>query len=250
MRAYVCDHWGEPDEMQVVETEPPVLGDGNDLRIAVKAAGVNFADILMVRGEYQVKPPFPFSPGLELAGEVQESTDPESPFKPGQRVLSTVGNGGFATEAVASSKDTIAIPDSMDFASAAGFPIVYGSSHIGLVDKLKLQAGETLLVHGAAGGVGLTAVEIAKKLGAMVIATAGGPDKLAVAKRYGADHLIDYREEDIRDRVKELTDGRGVDAVYDPVGGSAFEATLRCVAPFARILIVGFASGTVPRSPT
>jgi NADPH2:quinone reductase len=248
MRAFLCHDWGEAEAMQVEDAPAPEMtADG--VRIAVKAAGVNFADTLMVKGEYQVRPPFPFSPGLEVAGEVLECAPGVDAFKPGDRVMAMVHYGGYATEAVAPAKDVVRIPDSMDFTIAAGFPIVYGTSHIGLVDKLKLQPGETLLVHGAAGGVGLTAVEIGKLLGATVIATAGGADKLAVAKEYGADHLIDYKAEDIRERVKQLTDGRGADAVYDPVGGMAFDASLRATAQLGRILVVGFASGTVPQAP-
>jgi NADPH2:quinone reductase len=248
MRAFLCHDWGEAEAMQVEDAPAPEMtADG--VRIAVKAAGVNFADTLMVKGEYQVRPPFPFSPGLEVAGEVLECAPGVDTFKPGDRVMAMVHYGGYATEVVAPAKDVVRIPDSMDFTIAAGFPIVYGTSHIGLVDKLKLQPGETLLVHGAAGGVGLTAVEIGKLLGATVIATAGGADKLAVAKAYGADHLIDYKAEDIRERVKQLTDGRGADAVYDPVGGMAFDASLRATAQMGRILVVGFASGTVPQAP-
>jgi len=248
MRAFLCHDWGEAETMKVEDAPPPeMIEDG--VRIAVKAAGVNFADTLMIKGEYQVRPPFPFSPGLEVAGEVIECAPGVTEFQPGDRVMAMVHYGGYATEAVAPAKDVVTIPDSMDFTIAAGFPIVYGTSHIGLVHKLGLKPGETLLVHGAAGGVGLTAVEIGKLLGATVIATAGGADKLKVAEQYGADHLIDYRAEDIRERVKQLTDGRGADAVYDPVGGSAFDASLRCTTQRGRILVVGFASGTVPQIP-
>lgn len=248
MRAVRCDGFDGMDGMTIGEMPNPELPSGY-VRVAVRAAGVNFADTLMVKGEYQVKPPVPFSPGLEIAGFITETAPDVSEFTVGDRVMACVDYGGFAEEAVAKASDAYCIPDTMTFIEAAGFPIVYGTSHIGLVDKLKLKAGETLLVHGAAGGVGLTAVEIGKALGTRVIATAGGMDKLAVAKRYGADELIDYRTEDIRERVKALTDGRGVDAVYDPVGGSAFDASLRAVVQAGRILVVGFASGTVPQIP-
>lgn len=248
MRAFLCHDWGEAEDMKVEDAAAPDMIEGG-VRIAVKAAGVNFADTLMVKGEYQVRPPFPFSPGLEVAGEVIECAPGVKGIQAGDRVMAMVHYGGYATEAVAPAGDVVKIPDTMDYTIAAGFPIVYGTSHIGLVEKLKLRAGETLLVHGAAGGVGLTAVEIGKLLGATVIATAGGRDKLAVAQKYGADHLIDYRTEDIRERVKQLTDGRGADAVYDPVGGSAFDASLRATAQMGRILVVGFASGTVPQIP-
>ena len=249
MRAVVCTTFDGIDALSCVDDAPePPMTEGA-VRLKVHAAGINFADTLMCKGEYQVKPPFPFSPGLEVAGEVLEVAPGVTRVKPGDRVMATVHYGGYASEAVTDASTVYAIPDNLDFISAAAFPIVYGTSHVDLRDKLKLQAGETLLVHGAAGGVGLTAVEIAKKMGATVIATAGGPDKLAVAKEYGADHLIDYREEDIRQRVKQLTDGRGVDCVYDPVGGSAFDASLRCTVQGGRILVVGFASGTVPQIP-
>jgi NADPH2:quinone reductase len=248
MRAVLCREWGKPGSLVVGETPEPALEEGG-VRIAVKAAGVNFGDILMVAGTYQTKPDFPFSPGLEVAGEVLECAAGVNRVRPGDRVMAMVGHGGFAEQVVAPAQAVYEMPRSMDFVTAAAFPVAYGTSHLGLREKVRLQAGETVLVHGAAGGVGLTAVEIAKQLGATVIATAGGAEKLAVAAEYGADHLIDYRNEDIRERVKALTGGRGADVVYDPVGGSAFDASLRCVVPGGRLLIVGFASGTVPQIP-
>lgn len=248
MRAAVCHDFEDTGPLGVDVLPSPDLGAGY-VRIQVRAAGVNFADTLIVKGKYQVKPPLPFAPGLEVAGFVTEVASDVTSVQVGDRVMACVDYGGFAEEAVARESDAVVMPDAMTFVEAAGFPIVYGTSHIGLVNKLKLQAGETLLVHGAAGGVGLTAVEIGKTLGARVIATAGGPEKLAIAQKYGADELIDYRTEDIRERVKALTDGRGADAVYDPVGGSVFDATLRATAQGGRILLVGFASGTVPQIP-
>lgn len=248
MRAAVCSEFSGPDDLTLGDLPSPDIAAGC-VRIAVRAAGCNFADTLMAKGEYQVKPQLPFAPGLEIAGFVTEVAADVEGLGVGDRVMACVDYGGFAEEAVARASDVYRIPDKMRFVEAAGFPIVYGTSHIGLVEKLKVKAGETLLVHGAAGGVGLTAVEIGKALGARVIATAGGPDKLAVAERYGADDLIDYRKEDIRERVKALTDGRGADAVYDPVGGSAFDASLRATVQGGRILVVGFASGTVPQIP-
>lgn len=248
MRAVVCKEFDEKVPVEVGELPPPDLPAGH-VRIAVNAAGVNFADTLMVKGQYQVKPQLPFAPGLEAAGYITEVSSDVSGFQVGDRVMACTDYGAYAEEAIARASDTYIIPDTMSFVEAAGFPIVYGTSHIGLVNKLKLQAGETLLVNGAAGGVGLTAVEIGKALGARVIATAGGSEKLAVAKQYGADDLIDYRTEDIRERVKALTDGRGADAVYDPVGGSAFDASLRATVQGGRILVVGFASGGVPQIP-
>jgi NADPH2:quinone reductase len=248
MRAAVCKDFTGPDDLSLGELPSPDLPAGC-VRIAVRAAGVNFADTLMAKGEYQVRPQLPFAPGLEAAGYVTEVSSDVEGIGVGDRVMACVDHGGYAEEAIARASDVYRIPDKMRFVEAAGFPIVYGTSHVGLVEKLKLKSGETLLVHGAAGGVGLTAVEIGKALGARVIATAGGPEKLEVAKKYGADHLIDYRKEDIRERVKALTDGRGADAVYDPVGGSAFDASLRATVQGGRILVVGFASGTVPQIP-
>ena len=248
MWAMVCRDWCDPDGLELDDMPEPELVAGG-VRIAVRAAGLNFADTLMIKGEYQVKPPLPFSPGLEVSGDILEVAPDVKKLQPGDRVMAMVHYGGFAEEVVTPATDVFLIPDSMDYTAAAGFPIAYGTSHIGICDKLKLQAGETILIHGAAGGVGLTAVEIAKKMGATVIATAGGPEKLAVAKQYGADHLIDYRTEDIRARVKALTDGRGVEAVYDPVGGDVFTASLRATAQQGRILVVGFASGTVAPVP-
>ncbi len=247
MRAVLCDAFGDGSELRVGEVAAPALRPGT-ARIAVHAAGVNFGDTLMVAGTYQEKPPFPFTPGFEIAGEILE-VEGESELKPGDRVLGTMESGGYADEAVAPAANLTRIPDSMDFVTAAGFPVAYGTSHGALEWRARLQPGETLLVHGAAGGVGLTAVEIGKAMGARVIATAGNAEKLAIAKAHGADHLIDYAKESIRDRVRELTEGRGADVVYDPVGGDAFDQSLRCIAWEGRILVIGFAGGTVPQIP-
>jgi len=234
----------------------PVVNDSpeqgrlwGDVRIRVRAAGINFADTLMIQGKYQVKPPTPFSPGLEVAGEVVEVGPNVKQIRVGQRVMALVAHGGYAEEAIAPEDNVYPVPDSMDWASAAGFPIVYGTSGDALMRDNALRNGDVLLVHGAAGGVGLTAVEIGKQLGATVIATAGGSEKLAIAAEHGADHLIDYREEDIRERVKALTDGRGADVIYDPVGGDVFAASMRAVAQGGKIIVIGFASGDVPQVP-
>ncbi len=210
---------------------------------------MNFADTLMIAGKYQEKPPFPFAPGLEVAGEVVALGEGCSRLAVGQRVLAAVGSGGFAELAVARESDAFALPAAMDFVTAAGFMVTYGTAHGGLVWRAAMRPGETLVVHGAAGGVGLAAVEVGKALGARVIATAGGADKLAVAEAHGADALIDYRSEDLRQRLKELTDGRGADVYFDPVGGSAFEASLRAIAWEGRIVVIGFAGGGVPQIP-
>lgn len=248
MRAVVCRQFGGPEVLAVEDVPSPALGPGQ-LRIRVRAAGVNFADSLLVSGNYQVKPPFPFSPGLEAAGEIMELGEGVSGFALGQRVVAVLGVGAFAEEAVAPAAAVHPIPDAMSFTDAAAFVVAYGTSHLGLKSRAGLKPGEFLLVTGAAGGVGLTAVEVGARLGATVIAAAGGADKLEVARRAGATHLIDYRGESVAGRVKEITGGRGANVVYDPVGGKGFDDLLRATAQGGRILIVGFAAGEVPKIP-
>ena len=222
----------------------------NEVRIRVRACGVNFADTLMIAGKYQVKPEFPFTPGLEAAGEVVEIGTGVNHLAIGQRALAVLRFGGGYAEEIAINADAVVpIPDSMDFVTAAAFPVAYGTSHFALTHRGHLKAGETLLVLGAAGGVGLTAVEIGKQLGARVIAAAGSPEKLAVAREHGADELIDYQRESIRDRVRDLTGGLGADVVYDPVGGDAFDQALRAVNWEARMLVIGFAAGRIQSVP-
>ena len=248
MRAVVCREWCDPSGLRVEDVPvPPLAADG--VRIAVHAAGLNFADTLIIAGAYQIKPPLPFSPGFEAAGRVLECAAGVTRCKPGDRVMAVVEYGGFAEQVVAPEDCVFVLPDNVDDVTAAAFPVAYGTSHLGLKYRAGLVAGETLLVHGAAGGVGLTAVEIGKRLGAVVIATASGAEKLRVCAEAGADHVVDARAENLRDRIKALTGGRGVDIVYDPVGGRLFEASLRSTAPGGRILIVGFASGEVPQIP-
>lgn len=248
MRAIRIEEFGGPEKLRLAEMPAPVPGP-DQVRIRVHAAGVNFADTLMLRGRYQATPPLPFTPGMEVAGVVVEAGANIKWFKPGDRAIAVLDHGGFAEEVLAHHSRIMQMPDGMTFEEAAGAPIVYGTSHVALTHRTKLLPGETLLVHGAAGGAGLTAVEIGKALGARVIATASTPEKREVVRRYGADHLIDSSREDIAARVKEITGGRGADVIYDPVGGDAFSASLRCAAFEARILIVGFASGTIPRIP-
>ena len=232
----------------VADAPPPDLIDGG-VRIAVHAAGVNFADSLVIAGTYQEKPGYPFTPGMEVAGEVLECAPGVTGIQPGDRVLAMVPHGGYGEQAVAQADSVFAIPPAMDYVTAAGFAIAYGTAHLGLREKLALAAGETLLVHGAAGGVGLAAVEIGALLGATVIATGGDAGKLLVAQERGAAHVIDYSREDIRIRVKALTGGVGAGVVFDPVGGAAFDASLRSVGFGGRILVIGFASGAIPRIP-
>jgi NADPH2:quinone reductase len=248
MRAVLCKEWGGPDKLIVEDVPSPPIKDGA-VRIAVHAAGINFADLLLISGQYQEKPAFPFTPGMEAAGVVTEVGSGVSGFKAGDRVMALTGTGAYAEEIVVDASRVYQIPGKMDFSSAAGFPVVYGTSHGAFDWRAHLKPGEWLLVHGAAGGVGLTAVEIGKVMGAKVIACASSPEKLEIARQYGADHLIDYSREDIRERVKAITGGRGADVVYDPVGGDAFDASLRSIAWGGRIIIIGFASGRIPQAP-
>jgi NADPH2:quinone reductase len=203
----------------------------------------------MLRGQYQEKPPLPFTPGLEVAGEIEAVGAGVAGIEPGRRVMAFLDRGGFAEAAVARAADVIPLPDTIDDVTAAGFGIAYGTAYGALKWRADLHAGETLLVHGAAGGVGLTAVEVGKAMGATVIATARGADKLEIARRHGADHTLDSETDDVRAAVRELTGARGADVVFDPVGGAMFDASLRAIAWEGRILLIGFASGTVPQIP-
>ena len=248
MRAVLCKELGGPEKLVLEEVPAPPLGDGQ-VRIEIHAAGVNFADTLLIAGQYQDRPPLPFIPGMEVGGVVREVGKGVTHLKRGDRVLASVGRGGYAEEVVAEADIVHRIPDAMDFVTAAGFPVAYSTSHGAFDWRARLKAGETVLVLGASGGVGLTAVEIAKAMGASVIAAAGGPEKLKVAERAGADHLIDYAREDLRERVKAITGGRGVDVVYDPVGGDAFDQSLRCIAWEGRLIIIGFAGGRISQIP-
>ncbi|MBB4267173.1 NADPH:quinone oxidoreductase family protein [Roseospira visakhapatnamensis] len=248
MRAVVCSAFSSHTDLRVEDIAPPPMVPGG-VRIRVAAAGLNFADSLITAGRYQEKPEPPFVPGFELAGTVIEVAADVAGLSPGDRVLAMPPNGAFAEEAVVPQGAVWPLAPGMDMAVGASFPIAYGTSHFGLFDRARLQPGEVVLVHGAGSGVGLTAVECAKAGEATVIATARGAGKLAVAREHGADHAIDTKTEDIRARVLTLTDGRGADVVYDPVGGDVFDASLRCTAPDGRLLAVGFASGTVPQVP-
>lgn len=249
MRAVLCKELTGHGGLVVGEVPAPALKGPNSVRIAVHAAGLNFADTLVVAGKYQEKPPLPFSPGLECGGVVLETGTGVTHVKKGDRVMATTSFGAFAEEVVTDAIEVYPVPDTMDFETAASFPVAYGTSHVGLKRRADLKHGETLMVHGAAGGVGLTAVEIGKAMGATVIATARGADKLAVAKAHGADHLIDYAAEDLRARVKEIAGDKGVDVIYDPVGGDVFDTSLRCLAWEGRLVVVGFAAGRIPQAP-
>jgi len=249
MKAVLCRSWDGPDALEFADIAPEPMRPGH-VRIRVRAAGVNFADTLQVSGKYQVKPPFPFSPGLEVAGEITEFAPDLTAYPPGTRVMAFLREGGGMREDVVLPTDCmVPIPDNMDFTTAAAFPTAYGTSWFALTHRGKLQPGETLLVTGAAGGVGLTAVELGKLMGATVIAAAGGTEKCALTRSYGADHVIDTTTESIRDRVRDITNGKGADVVYDPVGGEAFEQAIRAVNWEARMLVVGFAAGRIQNVP-
>jgi NADPH2:quinone reductase len=247
MRALVCS--ALDGESLAPGALPDPRPGPREVLVKVAAAGVNFADTLMIAGKYQEKPALPFAPGLELAGTVEAVGDGVTRVAPGARVLALVPHGAFAEYAVAREADVYPVPDGLDLVTAAGFAVTYGTAHGALRWHADLQPGETLMVHGAAGGVGLAAVECGKALGARVIASAGGAEKLAVAEAHGADALIDYRSEDVKQRMRDLTDGRGVDVVFDPVGGAVFDASLRATAWGGRLVVIGFAGGAVQQIP-
>jgi NADPH2:quinone reductase len=249
MRVVEARAWGGLDQLALAERPDPTAPEQDQVLIEVAACGLNFADSLIIAGKYQERPLPPFVPGFEVAGRVKAVGAQVRRLKPGDRVMAVLDQGGYAEQALARESDCFAIPPQMDFATAAGFAIAYGTSHGALEWRAQLKPGEKLLVLGASGGVGLTAVEIGKAMGASVIASAGGPEKLAIAKAHGADHLIDYRAETLRQRIKEICDGGGVDVVYDPVGGELFDQALKCTNWGGRLIIVGFAGGSVPQIP-
>jgi NADPH2:quinone reductase len=248
MKALLCKAFGPPGSLAVEEVADVRKPGAGEVKLAVHASGLNFADTLMISGKYQEKPPMPFSPGMECAGVVMEVGEGVAGLAPGDRVMALPGHGGMAEQVIASSDRVFVIPGSMTFEQAAGFPVTYGTAYYALVDRAQLKAGETLLVHGAAGGAGSVAVEMGKLLGATVIATAGSDEKAAAAKRLGADHAINYSTQSVKDAVKALA-GDGADVVFDPVGGDVFDQSLRCIAADGRILVIGFASGRIPSVP-
>ncbi|MGB2246645.1 MAG: NADPH:quinone oxidoreductase family protein [Alcanivorax sediminis] len=247
MRAILCKELGPADKLVVEDIASPEPGKGQ-VKIKVKAAGLNFPDTLIIEGKYQIKPELPFSPGGEMAGEVIAVGEGVKRYQPGQRVMGLTGYGAFAEEILAPESNLIPVPDGMDDHTAAAFSMVYGTSYHALKQRANIQPGETLLVLGASGGVGLAAVELGKAMGATVIAAASSADKLAVAKEAGADDLINYVEEDLKDALKQRYP-KGVDVIYDPVGDKFTEAALRNMAWNGRLLIVGFAAGDIPKIP-
>lgn len=248
MRAVLCKTFGPPDALVVEDVPSPAAGPGEAI-VAVKAAGVNFPDVLIIQDKYQVKPPLPFSPGSEMAGIVTSVGEGVTGVKPGDAVMAVTTYGAFAEEIRIDARRLLPIPHGMDFVTAAAFVLTYATSDHALRDRGALKAGETLLVLGAAGGVGIAAIEIGKTLGARVIACASTEDKLAVCREHGADLTIDYAAEDLRERIKALTGDKGPDVIYDPVGGAYTEPALRSIAWRGRLLVVGFAAGSIPKIP-
>jgi len=241
-KVVVCRELGPPERLRLEEV-PSVLLKSGEVRVAIRAAGINFPDVLMVAGEYQLKPPLPFTPGVEAAGDVVQVDAGAKGVAVGDKVIVKMRHGAYCSEAVVTPTQLTPMPSTFDYAEAATFLAGHGTAYHALIDRGQLQPGEVLLVHGAAGGVGLAAVEIGRMLGATVIATASSDEKLAIAQARGADHLIRYDREPFRDAVKRLTDGRGADVVFDPVGGEVFENSMRCINWGARLLVIGFTGG-------
>lgn len=248
MKAIICQQYGPPDQLLLTDMPSPKAAKGQVV-IRVEACGVNFPDTLIIEGKYQFKPPFPFSPGGEVSGVITETGEGVSHLNVGDRVFSMTGHGGFAEEVVADAKTTLPMPEGMDFVTAASTMYTYGTSYHALKDRAGLQAGETLLVMGAAGGVGLAAVQLGVLMGARVIAAASSEEKLAVCRQMGAAETINYTTENLRERIKELTAGNGIDVVYDPVGDRYAEPAIRSLAWKGRYLVVGFAAGEIPSIP-
>ena len=249
MKAVLCKSYGPPENLTLEEIDSPSPGRGQVL-IDVHATGLNFPDTLQIQGKYQFQPEFPFTPASEVAGKVAAVGEGVTDLKVGDRVMAGVGIGGMAEQAVAEVALTEKIPDSMPFDTGAGFGMIYHTSYHALKQRADLQPEETLLVLGAAGGVGITAVELGKVLGARVIAAASTDEKLKVAKQYGADELVNYGDGELKEKVKELTNGDGADVIFDPVGGDLFDQAARCINWKGRILVVGFASGRIPEYRT
>lgn len=249
MRAMMCKAHGAPETLVLEELPAPALSDGT-VRIGVHACGVNFPDLLIIKGEYQFKPQMPFAPGGEVAGEVIEVGAGVTSLKLGDRVMCLTGFGGYSDEIVIAEERCMKLPSNMDYATGAGFSMTYGTSYYALVQCAEMKPGESLLIHGATGGVGTSAVEIGKLLGAKIIATGGNDDKLRkLQEAYGVEHVINYNNGPFKDAVKALTNGQGADVIYDAVGGDVFDQSLRCINWNGRLLVIGFASGRIPSAP-
>ncbi len=248
MKAILCTHFGGPDELEFEDLPDPSPGSG-EVVVAVKSAALNFFDTLIIAGKYQLKPPFPFSPASEFAGVIESVGAGVSGLKAGDRVLGYGGFGAAREKVVLGAQRVVKIPDGLDFDRAAGITVIYGTTLHALKDRAKLKSGETLAVLGASGGTGLAAIEIGKLMGAHVIACASSDDKLTFCKERGADEGINYAREDIKEALRRVTKGKGVDVIYDPVGGSYAEAALRSIAWQGRFLVIGFAAGEIPKIP-
>lgn len=248
MKAVVCRNWGLPDTLVLEDQDAKTAGPG-EVVIDIKAAGVNFPDVLIIQNKYQFKPALPFTPGSELSGVISAVGEGVAHFKTGDKVIAFIGHGAFAQQVVAPAANLMPMPEGMDFDVAAAITLTYGTSHHAVVDRAQLKAGETMLVLGAAGGVGLAAIEIGKALGATVIAAASSDEKLAVCRDHGADACINYSTQDLREAIKAATGGKGPDVIYDPVGGEYSEAAFRSIGWRGRYLVVGFANGEIPKLP-
>ena len=249
MKAVLCESFGPAENLTLGDINAPELTPEHVI-VDIRACALNFPDVLMVEGKYQSLPPFPFTPGGEFAGIVSSVADDVSKWQVGDEVFAACGHGAMAEQICVRAEALRAKPQNMTFPTAAGISTTYGTSYYALKQRANLQPGETLLVLGAAGGVGLAAVELGKAMGARVIAAASNPEKLAIAQQAGADDLIDYSDGDLKDKVKALTGGKGADVIYDPVGGPLFDQCMRCINWEGRILIVGFVGGDIPRVPT
>jgi NADPH:quinone reductase len=245
MKAWRVHSFGEPETMSLDDITA-LQPAPDQVLIRVHAAGLNFFDLLQVQGKYQIKPPFPFTPGAEVSGVIEKAGADVAGLQTGQRVLAITHGGGMAECALAAASMTFPIPEPLDHAAAAAFPIVYHTSYFALRDRARLQAGEWLLVHAGASGVGLSAIQLGRAFGARVIATAGSSEKLAFAKAQGAEHAINYTDAQWVDEVRQVTGGHGADVIYDPVGGDVFDLSTKCIAPGGRLLVIGFASGRIP----
>ena len=248
MKAVLCTRFGPPRELELGDVAEPEAVAGEAI-VAVKAVGLNFFDTLQIAGKYQIKPPFPFSPGAEFSGVVERVAADVGAVAAGDRVMGWLGHGAARERVAAPANTLVKIPDALDFDRAAALGVTYGTSYYALKDRARLQAGETLAVLGAAGGVGLAAVELGKLMGARVIACASSDEKLAFARTHGADDGVNYTRENLRDALRTLTGGRGVDVVYDPVGGDFTEAAVRALDWGGRHLVIGFAAGEIPKLP-
>ena len=248
MKAVLCTRFGGPDDLELADLPAPEPG-GGEVTVAVKAAALNFFDTLIIAGKYQMKPAFPFSPAAEFAGVVDRVGAGVTAFKPGDRVAASMGYGAARECVVIAANRLARVPDNVDFDRAAGLLITYGTTLHALKDRAKLKAGETLAVLGASGGVGLAAVELGKEMGARVIACASSEHKLALARQHGADAVINYAAEDLREALRRASDGKGPDVIYDPVGGPYSEPALRAIGWEGRFLVVGFAAGDIPKLP-